>query len=321
MLSGPFPFGGGTPNGSTMLSTFGIMTAGTTSQSLLSSDGVFFGTVADSGSLADYRVYSAARDFSHQCNNFASGGLCDDPNANLDVIDLQATYHANQRESNAQLYLDAIGDPNGNMLTAPQSVIDAVEPIYGAGSMDGPLFLGASGLQWHQMEIRKEGLLVDWYMNGFKLITLDTTDWFDPNTPADDPNSNGTITPGGGNLSFGHSDTNFGSPTTLIGQELNYTLIDNIEVNAITAPPSSADFDGSGIVDGLDFLQWQRGDTPEGGSPAELVLWEAQYGGPPPLSGLSAVPEPATLFTSLTFFLLTLLGCRPCRQTARKYLG
>lgn len=73
---------------------------------------------------------------------------------------------------------------------------------------------------------------------------------------------------------------------------LEFTLFDNILIEEVAA--ANADFDGNGIVDGLDFLRWQRGDTPEGGSQAELALWEAQYGGPPPVSALSTVPEPAS---------------------------
>ena len=73
-----------------------------------------------------------------------------------------------------------------------------------------------------------------------------------------------------------------------------FTIFDNVRVFDGFLAEDDADFDGSGIVDGLDFLQWQRGDTPEGGSQAELALWEAQYGGPPPLAGLASVPEPAS---------------------------
>lgn len=74
---------------------------------------------------------------------------------------------------------------------------------------------------------------------------------------------------------------------------LEFAIFDNILIEEVAV--ANADFDGSGIVDGLDFLQWQRGDTPEGGSAAELALWEIQYGGPPPLAAaVSAVPEPAS---------------------------
>jgi len=311
---GPFPFGG---SSSTMLSTFGLLTAGTTSQSILSADGVFFGAVADGGSGADYRVYSQARTFSHQIP---------DP-LEPDPIDLQATYHAGGRNGPEQLYLDAVGDPSGSLLPVTQSVIDAVELLYPSGdpenpTMGGPLFSGAAGFQWHEMEIKKAGPIIDWFMNGFKLITMDITEWDDPDN---------TIVPGGGNISFGHSDTNFSSPATQEAIDLVYTLIDNIEVNPATAPPDDADFDDNNFVDGNDFIIWQsnvgtpdalngdgdaNGDMMVDGS--DLLIWKSQYDGAPPLAGLTAVPEPATLLSLITFFLFSLLGYRPCRQIARR---
>jgi len=83
-----------------------------------------------------------------------------------------------------------------------------------------------------------------------------------------------------------------------------FPAIDNIVVDLGLSGPTSADFDSSGIVDGLDFLQWQRGDTPEGGSQVELALWESQYGGPPPISAaIATVPEPTTAVLLLSFGL------------------
>jgi hypothetical protein len=61
-----------------------------------------------------------------------------------------------------------------------------------------------------------------------------------------------------------------------------------------------ADFNSDGFVNGLDFLKWQRGETPGDGSQAELALWEAQYGTAVTLSAVSsAVPEPRTLLLML----------------------
>ena len=72
-----------------------------------------------------------------------------------------------------------------------------------------------------------------------------------------------------------------------------------------------ADFDGSGLVDGNDFLLWQRGfgsmgqvDNSMGDADgntivddADLAVWQGQYGGPPPLlsAASAAVPEPTGL--------------------------
>lgn len=94
--------------------------------------------------------------------------------------------------------------------------------------------------------------------------------------------------------------------------ELNYDQV--IGLGSI----NNADFDADLEVTGSDFLAWQRGvgtgslhsegdannsATVDG---ADLALWQSQYGVPPgaPLSGFSAVPEPA----SSAIFLLGILG-------------
>jgi len=76
----------------------------------------------------------------------------------------------------------------------------------------------------------------------------------------------------------------------------------------------NADFDGSGTVDGFDFLTWQRnfgigtlqtqGDAQNDGDvdTFDLNVWEAQFGSPPPssLSAAIAVPEPSTMILALS---------------------
>ena len=73
----------------------------------------------------------------------------------------------------------------------------------------------------------------------------------------------------------------------------------------VTAPAADdADFDGNDVVDGADFLIWQRGFGPTGTpttgdannngvvDAADLAIWKAQFGGAPNVSG---IPEPTTL--------------------------
>jgi hypothetical protein len=57
-------------------------------------------------------------------------------------------------------------------------------------------------------------------------------------------------------------------------------------------PPRTADFNGDGNVDGRDFLAWQRGQSPNPYSSADLQLWYASYVDSP---ATLSVPEPATL--------------------------
>lgn len=55
------------------------------------------------------------------------------------------------------------------------------------------------------------------------------------------------------------------------------------------------DFNGDGTTDGRDFLMWQRGESPERHSAADLAAWQANYGAASSLVlTQQAVPEPAT---------------------------
>lgn len=55
----------------------------------------------------------------------------------------------------------------------------------------------------------------------------------------------------------------------------------------------AGDFNGDEVVDGADFLAWQRGESPTPLSSGDLQTWKDNFGGGSPAIG--AVPEPATL--------------------------
>lgn len=67
------------------------------------------------------------------------------------------------------------------------------------------------------------------------------------------------------------------------------------------------DFDGDGDVDGVDFLEWQRGNSPNPLSPGDLADWQANYGAPL-LAAVAGVPEPTTL--ALLCLAFVPLSCR-----------
>lgn len=99
-------------------------------------------------------------------------------------------------------------------------------------------------------------------------------------------------------------------------------LIWEIDVVGSAATANSADFDGNDIVDGKDFLIWQRGFGAVGtGTGAtgdangdhdvdgdDLVIWKNQFGS----AGIAAIPEPSTLA------LISLGMLAPIAQRSRR---
>jgi hypothetical protein len=95
--------------------------------------------------------------------------------------------------------------------------------------------------------------------------------------------------------------------------------------NPIVGVQSTGDFNADGVVDGADFLSWQRGQAaavPALGNQGDgnydlavnsqdLALWKAQYGGAPAGSAAAAaVPEPAACVLLLAGVSLLFRGKR-----------
>jgi len=112
----------------------------------------------------------------------------------------------------------------------------------------------------------------------------------------------------------------FDGGITNIGVSFAYhgSLLDSIRVSndangfeMVTALPGIAvpgDFNLDGIVDGADFLDWQRGDSPNPFSTSDLNDWEANFGAGTPFGAVTAVPEPQGL--ALIAFALVLAAGR-----------
>ena len=65
----------------------------------------------------------------------------------------------------------------------------------------------------------------------------------------------------------------------------------------LTSVPESllGDYNDDGVVDGTDFLAWQRGESPTPDSEEDLLAWERNFGSVFQLQTTSAVvPEPST---------------------------
>lgn len=98
--------------------------------------------------------------------------------------------------------------------------------------------------------------------------------------------------------------------TPVFGEDWILWITDGTNLNAgVTHPTSDAasliqqlvtvlpgDFNFDGKVDGQDFLKWQRGESPNPGSPSDLLDWENNFGttGAAESAGTAAVPEPPT---------------------------
>lgn len=79
------------------------------------------------------------------------------------------------------------------------------------------------------------------------------------------------------------------------------------------AAPASGDFNGDGLVDGNDFLHWQRGDSPAPTSDADLALWQRDYSTAAASIEAVTVPEPLTMgLAAASLFWLVSSRWRSC---------
>ena len=112
-------------------------------------------------------------------------------------------------------------------------------------------------------------------------------------------------------LPAGFNNIRVGGPSGLSSAGSGPMGFDNIllQMQAAAAPPENADFNGDNIVDGADFLIWQRGFGAAGTlatgdangdlavNDLDLGIFKTQFGtDPTPAVGaIGAVPEPTTL--------------------------
>ncbi|MCG8451075.1 MAG: hypothetical protein MI725_16020, partial [Pirellulales bacterium] len=79
--------------------------------------------------------------------------------------------------------------------------------------------------------------------------------------------------------------------------------------------PVDGDFNGDGVVDGADLIEWQRSDK----TPVGLTNWRFNYGTGTPLAAASAsvaaIPEPATWTLCFGMLLSIAAGKRRMRMS------
>lgn len=203
---GPLSTGG---SGTTQLSLYGVGTNGSSAiwPGAAVKESVFFATTLDGGSATDYRAYSSAAPTSYTAGNPVYSS------ASLNSSDAHYSVFGGESAPAAQL---------------------ALYP-----GQTGATAAGVIGFAWRQVELRSEGGLLTWSIDGLQIAEIDLA----------------TVTLGGGNIFFGHSDTNASSSTDANASLLNVTIIDNIVVQTIPEPTSLAL--GALAVSGL-FLRRRR---------------------------------------------------------------
>jgi autotransporter-associated beta strand protein len=210
-FNGPFPVGG---SGSTQLSTFGIGTAGTQAQwAGGTQDSVWFGGTGDGNSSFDWRAYS------NDPANFGIGGRYPDSSG------VYAAGTAPGSTNAANPYYSAFGNNS-----APAAQLDLFP------QQDGTTQVGSAGMEWHQVQIARNGPTATWVVDGTLIATIDLN----------------TVTLGGSNIFLGHSDVNATSSTDPNDANLLFTLIDNVSVTSIPDPNGliqiPAFLDASGVI-------------------------------------------------------------------------
>lgn len=141
--------GGG--SGSTQLSTFGLLTSGTSANYAGVSDSVFFGATGDGASSSDFRTYSVEKPTSYA------------------VADAHNTYAAGSLNSSAALYQTLF--PAGATAPATQVALSATQ--------SGATAAGMAGFRWHDVEISKLGNIITWTVDGTLLATVDATSFLE----------------------------------------------------------------------------------------------------------------------------------------------
>ncbi|BBO34627.1 dockerin type I domain-containing protein [Lacipirellula parvula] len=107
-------------------------------------------------------------------------------------------------------------------------------------------------------------------------------------------------------------------------------FFDDLSLTLAAAPANDADFNNDGIVDGKDFLIWQRGFGTAAGATngvgdanadgavnaADLTVWKDRFGQPSAAAAVQAVPEPASLAGACV--ALALIGYSSRGQRGRR---
>jgi len=180
------------------------------------------------------------------------------------------------------------------------------------------------GVGWHRYTATITETTVTFELDLFRDGLKNTEATEGVGTAGVDSSVTWTIAPQDGNTgdTFDYDPFNslrFGGPSGVSGN--NESVVDNISldlIDLVTGGTDNADFDGSGLVDGDDFLTLQRnfgtpdplqadGDANGDGTidSADVAIFQTQYGtNPNPPVNSGAVPEPSSIVLGLLFAIV-----------------
>jgi len=225
----------------------------------LGTDGVTFATTGDGGIGQDYRAFakSATAIAATTAGVYAAGAT------------------ATSRENTNAFYTEKFPAVAAPAVQIDIAANEYVEPTNG-NPMIGVSQAGSIGFAWQKVTIAKSGNTATWSINDALIATVDAS----------------ALTLGGNNIGIGVSDVN---TTTARYPSLLFTVFDNLVVTALPSTGPEGDFNGDNVVDGADFLKWQRGESPNPLSAADLATWKTGYGTSGAVGAAAAIPEPTTM--------------------------
>jgi hypothetical protein len=178
-------------------------------------DAIGFATSGDGGITNDYRVYPTSGTIS------AAGS---------------GVYAANSTANTNAYYTNIF--PSTSAPIVQQALSTAEYGGDASNTQAGSTQAGAFGFAWHKVVLTKDGPIVSWDVDGWRLATIDTT----------------SLTLGGANIAFGVSDVN---TTTTRHPSLLFGLIDNLTVTDTVPEPASL---GLLMLGGSCFFRRARRD-------------------------------------------------------------
>lgn len=271
------PDGGGVGTGTTEFLGAGV---GHDAPVPLQLGGSFIYTSEGDAAATDYRFYKEGEQLQSESGQYAAGNV------------------AGARDSSNAYYTDAF--PSFDIATAvPTQGSSGTQPA------------GAGGFQWMTLNFEVDTQAIGPSGNttdpGYARVSMRSDNSKNTIVIGTIDNSNGDFpaAPLDGSIALQMYDL-FSSVS--LNPAFSFGIFDNVQVLEGLVPLDNVepmgDYDDDGDVDGVDFLVWQRGESPNPISAGDLESWQNNFGSG---SAAVAVPEPAAMVVALTLATTALL--------------